>query len=127
MNGYAHAFRWVVVLGVVQDWVFALPGVFRPNGVLRFVRTEEAAQPVWPAFSALLLLLLSTFYLPAARDPFRYRPVAILTVLARSGGVLFFLRLYRGKAPAWFGLIDLTFFLSQGTLLALAYRKGPRR
>ena len=46
---------------------------------------------IWPRFAALLLILLSAFYIPAAVDPSRYRASAWLAVLARFAGALFFL------------------------------------
>ena len=39
-------------------------------------------------FAALLLLLLSGYYIPGANDPYRYRFNALLAVLARAAGVV---------------------------------------
>jgi hypothetical protein len=116
-------FRWAVLIGILQDWLVGIPGIFAPNAVLALV-AEPAAQPVWPAFACLLLVLLSLFYIPGAFDPFRYRPTAILTVVARAAGVVFFLVIWRGQTPAWFGLLDLTFTVIQGGLLWLTFREG---
>jgi hypothetical protein len=123
-NRYARWWCWAVVLGILQDWVVAIPGIFVPNAVLGLV-AEPAAQPVWPAFACLLLFLLSLFYIPGARDPFTHRTAAILTVVARGAGVIFFLVLWRGQTPAWFGYLDLTFTVIQGALLWLTYRESP--
>ena len=124
MNKPARWFRWAVVAGILQDWFFALPGIFIPNAVLGFAGAEPAVQPIWPAFACLLLMLLSIFYIPGAIDPFRYSPLAVATVVARAGGVVFFF-LYPGQFPAFFGYIDLTLTVLQGTLLALALIQGP--
>ena len=62
MNVYARCFRWFVVLGIVQDLVMALPGVFFPRTVLG-VLGIEVDDPAWPAFAALLLVLLGLFVL----------------------------------------------------------------
>lgn len=120
MNKYALWFRWAVVVGILQDWFFALPGIFVPNAVLGVGGADPAVQPIWPALASLLLLLLSFAYIPGAIDPFRYAPLAALSVAARAGGVVFFFVLYPGQFPALFGYLDLGFVLLQGTLLALA-------
>jgi hypothetical protein len=125
VNTYAIWFQRAVVLGILVNCFFALPGIFIPNAVLAWVGAEPATEPVWPAFASLLLVLVSLFYIPAAVDPFRYCPVAVLAVLARGAGVVFFLVLYPGRAPALFGYIDLGFALVQGILLLLALRVGP--
>jgi hypothetical protein len=122
-NPYATAFRWAVVVGIIQDLIVGIPGIFAPNAVLSIV-AEPVPNPVWPAFAANLLVLLAMFYIPAALDPFRYRIVAIMTVLARAAGVVFFLVIWRGAAPAWFGYLDLMFGTVQGILLVLAYRQA---
>ena len=119
-NKYALGFRWAVFLGIAQDLLVSIPGIFAPNAVLGLV-AEPAAQPVWPAFACLLLLLISLFYIPGAMDPFTYRATAILSVVARAAGVVFFLVIWRGQAPAWFGYLDLTFTLIQGGSLWLTY------
>ena len=126
MNKFTRWFRWIVVAGILQDWFFALPGIFIPNAVLAFAQTAPAAQPIWPAFACLLLMLLSVFYIPGAVDPFRYAPLAALTVVARAGGVVFFFLLYPGQFPVFFGYIDLTLTGLQGTLLTLAFLEGPQ-
>ena len=122
-NTFATLFRWAVFIGILQDWVLGLPGIFAPSAVLGLLG-ESVSQPVWPAFASLLAVLLSLFYIPGALDPFRYRPIAILTVAARAAGVVFFLVIWRGQAPALFGYIDLTFTILQGGLLWLTYREG---
>ena len=127
MNTYAMWFRWAVFLGILQDFVVGLPGVFFPNGVLEYVGQPPAPDPIWIAFACLILVLLGTFYIFGAIDPFRYRPLAIFTVVARAAGVVFFFFLYRGWFPDWFGYVDLVLTLLQGSLLFLALRAGPER
>lgn len=123
VNRYAIWFRWAVVIGILQDWLLGLPGIFQPNAVLRLVKVEPVDQPVWPAFASLLLTLLSIMYIPGAVNPLRYRAIAILSVLARAAGVTFFFGLQRGKVPPWFGAVDLFFLIVQGPLLFLAFRE----
>jgi hypothetical protein len=123
VNRYALWFRWAVVAGILQDWLLGVPGIVKPNAVLRLVKVKPVEQPIWPAFASLLLTLLSIMYIPGAVNPLRYRAVAILSVLARAAGVTFFFGLQRGKVPPWFGAIDLFFLLVQGPLLFLTYRE----
>lgn len=123
MNKYAIWFRRVVLLGVLVNVFFALPGIFMPNAVIGFVGGTPAIYPLWPAFASLLLVLLSMFYIPAALDPFRYRPIAWLTVAARFAGVWFFLLFY--AQYRLFGYLDLVFGVAAGVLLVLTYRLGP--
>jgi hypothetical protein len=125
MRKYGRYFRWAVIVGILQDWFFALPGIFIPNAVLGLAGTEPAVQPIWPAFACLLLMLLSIFYIPGAVDPIRHAPLAALTVVARAGGVVFFFFLYPGQFPTFFGYVDLTLAVLQGTLLALTLLEGP--
>lgn len=120
MNRFALAFRWAMIAGILQDWFFALPGIFIPAAILQFAGAEPVAPPAWPAYACLLLLLLSLFYIPAAVDPFRYSSFALFAVVARLGGVVFFFVLYPGAFPALFGIIDLTLTVLQGSLLFLA-------
>jgi hypothetical protein len=119
VNKFAHAFRWAVIAGILQDWFFALPGIFIPAAVLQLAGAEPVTTVVWPAYACLLLMLLSFFYIPAAVDPLRYSSFALFTVMARLGGVFMFFILYPGAFPPLFGYIDLTLTLLQGTLLAL--------
>lgn len=124
MNKYAIWFRRVVLLGVATNLLFALPGVFIPNTVIGLVGGAPVVYPIWPAFASLLLILLSLFYIPAALDPFKYRPFAWLTVASRFAGVWFFL-IFQGQYPL-FGYLDLCFGVAEGILLVLAYRLGPQ-
>ncbi len=127
MNKFAIAFRWAVIAGILQDWFFALPGIFIPSAVLQLANADPVPTPIWPAYACLLLMLLSFFYIPAAIDPFRYSSFALFTVVARLGGVVFFFLLYPGTFPPLFGYIDLTLTLLQGSLLALAlFAAGPK-
>ncbi|SDL04318.1 hypothetical protein SAMN05192555_102257 [Franzmannia pantelleriensis] len=110
----------MVLLGVVANLLFALPAVVAPDAVIRLIGGGAVAEPVWPAFAAWLLILLSLFYLPAAYDPFHYRAIAMLTVLARFAGVVFFTLLH--PQFALFALMDLFFGVTQGALLLLLRR-----
>ncbi len=111
----------MVLLGVAANLALAVPAVFAPNAVIALVGGAPVAETVWPAFAGWLLILLSLFYLPAAFDPIRYRVVAVLTVLARFAGVVFFTLLY----PQFLllALFDLFFGVTQGALLLALGRR----
>lgn len=122
MNRYATWFRWAVIIGVVANLGFAIPGVFAPNSVLRLAQTSESLDPKWTAFAAWLLMLLSFLYIPGALDPYRYRQIAVLSVLSRLGGVIFFFIIKAGDFTPLFGLLDLFFFLLEAPPLFLLIR-----
>lgn len=124
MNHCAAWFRRTVIIGILINLFFALPGIFVPNAVVDLVSIDPARDPIWLAFSANLLLLLSLFYIPAAINPFRYSYAAVLTVFARFSGAIFFLWIWDEGARI-FGYLDLTLGVVQGLLLFFAFRRGP--
>jgi hypothetical protein len=80
---------------------------------------------LWPRFAALLLILLSLFYMPAGIDVERYRAVAWLAVVARLAGVIFFL----GFQPVEYrmlGLFDLIFLVPELVLLTMIASRSSR-
>ena len=77
---------------------------------------------LWPQFSALLLILLSIFYIPAALDFARYRITAWSTVGSRLAGVIFFVG-FQPAAYHMLGYFDLVFFVPEAVLLTLAFRE----
>jgi hypothetical protein len=112
-------FGRVMWLGIVANLTLAVPTLLAPARMMALTGTPPATPLVWVRFSALLLILLSLFYIPAARDPYRYPAVAWLTVTARLAGVIFF-------APQaeyrMLGLFDLVFFVPEFLLLSIAMR-----
>lgn len=112
-------------LGILADLALGLPAIFQPNAVLALTGQPLALEtPIWPAFASLLLVLIAVFYIPGAIDPYRYRATAVLSVLARPPGVVFFLILWPGVYPA-FGYLDLILFVIQAPLLYLTLRRRP--
>jgi hypothetical protein len=123
----SSALRWfsrVVLVGILANLALAVPTLVAPAALMAFSRLPEAMPLLWPRFAALLLILLSAFYVPAAVDPVRYRAVAWLAVAARLAGVVFFL----GFQPAVYhqlGYFDLAFFVPESILLAASGRSEP--
>jgi hypothetical protein len=121
--GALQWFRRVMWLGIVANIALAVPTLLAPARMLEFVGLPMATPLLWPQFAALLLILLSLFYMPAGIDPVRYRIVALLTLVSRLAGVVFFV----GFQPAeyhMFGYFDLVFLVPQALLLFAAGRPG---
>ncbi|HEX2686253.1 MAG TPA: hypothetical protein VHN14_06525 [Kofleriaceae bacterium] len=110
----------MVLFGVFVNIALALPTMFWPNFMLGLMRVPLTHEPMWANFAALLLILLSLSYIPGGIDPVRYRASAWHSVIARLGGSLFFLVTPFRHDWVLFGLIDLTFFVPEGILLAMA-------
>jgi Cytochrome c len=102
----------------------ALPALFLPDEMLAMMSLPSASPGMWPSFAALLLMLLSLFYIPAAINPLKYLPVAWMAVLARLAGVIFFCIFNRDYVL--FGLFDLTFFVPESILLTLTIREAAK-
>ena len=120
INKYAIWFGRVVWLGILANLALALPTLFIPDQMLAMSSLPSASPTMWPSFAALLLILLSLFYMPAAIRPLYYPPVSWLTVGARLAGVLFFFFFNRDYFA--FGLLDLIFLVPEAILLTLAVR-----
>jgi len=111
--------RWfsrVVLLGILANLALALPTLLAPAALMAWSGLPAATPLLWPRFAALLLILLSAFYVPAVIDPDRYRLVAWLAVMARLAGVIFFLGFQPGVYHP-LGYFDLLFFVPESLLL----------
>ncbi len=116
------ATRWfsrVTWLGIAANLALSIPTLLAPARMAAFSRLPQPEPVLWLQFAALLLVLLSAFYVPAAIDPRRYRLVAWLAVLARLAGVIFFVG-FQPAAYHLFGYFDLLFFVPEAALLARA-------
>ena len=120
-GGAARWFSRVVWLGIAANLGLALPTLLMPARMLAFSNLPITDPLLWTQFAALLLILLSAFYVPAALDPARYRLVAWLSVLARLVGFVFFV-VFQPREYHLFGYFDLAFFLPEAALLSLARR-----
>jgi len=80
----------LVWIGIVLNFGFVLPLLLCPEWILGLFHIA-AEQLIWPRFSALLLGILSVFYIPATLDIDRYRVFAWLAVFpSRTFGAVFF-------------------------------------
>ena len=114
----------VIWAGIIADWVLGIPSIFAPAAVLNLIGVRPTGDPVWTAFAAMILILLSLFYIPGANDPYRYRYNAWMAVWARLAGILFFFILNPGVYPA-FGYLDTALFLVQFAFAAKTMQLRP--
>src|SRR6266496_1820521 len=114
-------FRRFVRLGIIANVIITLTSIFCTEWVLGLLELEPAYPLVWPRFGALGILLVTGFYLVAARDPCRSRWATIFTVLCRFVGFVFFA--IAGGRYVVFGLFDLVFGAPQAICLYLAWRR----
>ena len=118
----AHWFSRVVWLGIICNLVLALPTLVAPEQTMMLTGMPPASPLLWPQFSALLLVLLSIFYIPAALDFARYQITAWCTVASRLAGVVFFVG-FQPREYHVLGYFDLMFFIPEAVLLTLAFRQ----
>ena len=116
-------FKRVIWIGIAANLALAIPTLAAPAAMLTMASLPTATPDLWPRFAALLLVLLSVFYMPAGLDIDRYRATAWLAVASRLAGVLFF-----SVEPAYRPLlyVDLVFFVPLAVLLTLAVRSVRR-
>ncbi len=115
-------FQRVVWVGIVANIVVAATSIAYTPAVLDLLHLPPAQPLVWPRFAAFLLILLSIFYVPAARDPASNRFAAIFAVVCRFGGVGFFGII--GGGYIVFGLFDFAFGLPEAILLSVGLRRA---
>jgi hypothetical protein len=122
-GGAARWFTRVVWIGIVANLALAVPSLVAPERMVTLTGLPVPAPIIWLRFSAMLLILLSAFYVPAAMDPNRYRLVAWLAVAARFAGVVFFVG-FQPRAYHVLGYFDLVFFVPELVLLGTLARNG---
>lgn len=114
-------FQRVVWIGIASNLALAIPTLVSPAASMARAGVPAATPLLWPQFSALLLILLSIMYVPAALDFERYRITAWLTVASRLVGVIFFVG-FQPREYRMLGYFDLIFFVPEAVLLTLAFR-----
>jgi hypothetical protein len=124
-SGAERWFRRVIWIGILANLGLAIPTLLDPERMMAFSRFPAAQPLLWPRFAALLLILLSLFYMPAGVDPNRYRAVAWLAVASRLAGVVFFV-LFQPAEYRMLGYFDLVFFVPELILLSRVAMAGTR-
>lgn len=116
-------FRRVMWMGIAANLALALPTLAAPAAIIATASLPTATPDLWPRFSALLLVLLSVFYMPAGLDIDRYRATAWFAVASRLAGVVFF-----SLEPAYrmFMYFDLAFLVPLAVLLTMAVRSAKQ-
>ena len=117
-------FRRVLWIGILANLALAVPTLIAPERIMAMTQLPPATPIMWARFAALLLILLSVFYMPAGVDPNRYRVVAWLAILSRLAGVIFFVG-FQSAEYHMLGYFDLVFFVPEFVLLAMLARSRP--
>jgi hypothetical protein len=118
--------RWIVWLGILANWTFAAWAFIDPAKLVETFGLGHLDGKVWLFNYSVLLVILSCFYIPAARDPLRYQTNAWLMIVARLvPAATFFAGVFVGFMPPGFlklGAGDATFGAIIWILLARARR-----
>ena len=124
-------FRILVGLGFVVNMIFALPALFAPRFLEKLVTVGTTNTPSWLQNVGILLIIVSTTYLPAIKDPFRYLFITYLLVAGRfSAGILFLVGVLFMDFPSGFWTLagnDLILSTIQAVLLYFVLRAGDPR
>jgi len=124
-------FRLLVAAGGIANLVFAIPAFIYPPLLGEMIDVGAIEQTVWLRNVAILLIIISTFYIPAILDPFRYSFNCIVLIVGRFSAGLFFLVLVVSAGyPSGFlvlALSDLGLSTLQGLLFLLVLRAGDPR
>jgi hypothetical protein len=118
--------RWftrVMWVGIIANLALAILTLLYPAMMLARNSLPPAEPLLWPRFAALLLILLSVFYMPGAIDPDRYRANAWLAIASRLVGVVFFF-VFQSAEYRMLGMVDLVFFIPEVILLTVAVRRA---
>jgi hypothetical protein len=116
-------FRSVVWLGILLNWSFAAWAFANPVKLLESLALGAPTETLWLFNYSVLLAILSCFYIPAAKDPLRYRTNAWLMIVARLvPATTFFLGVSVGFMPSGFlklGVADATIGVAVLSLLRM--------
>jgi mono/diheme cytochrome c family protein len=119
--GALRWYRWLVWAGIIANFVIGIVSIAYTPQVLALARVDPATPLVWPRLSAMLVMLLAGFYLPAAIDPCAHRYAAVFAVVCRFAGTIFMA--LAGGHYIIFGLFDFIFGAPQAICLYLAWER----
>jgi len=114
-------YRWLGWAGIIANFVIGIVSIAYTPQVLALARVDPATPLVWPRLSAMLVMLLAGFYLPAAIDPCAHRYAAVFAVVCRFAGTIFMA--LAGGHYIIFGLFDFIFGAPQAICLYLAWER----
>jgi mono/diheme cytochrome c family protein len=120
-DGALRWFRRLVWAGIVANIVLGIISIAYPAQVLALAKVDPATPLVWPRLSAMLIMLLAGFYIPAAIDPCAHRFNAVFAVVCRFAGTIFMTAV--GGHYIIFALFDFIFGAPQAIFLYLAWRR----
>ena len=115
-------FKRVLWIGILANFALAVPTLLVPARMVELTGIPPATPLLWVQFSALLLILLSIFYMPAGVDYVRYYATAWSAVGSRLAGVIFFVG-FQSREYHMFGYFDLVFLVPEAILLTMAVRQ----
>jgi hypothetical protein len=135
MNRYAIWYSRLVWIGIAVNMLFVFPMALAPSWFLGLLGIP-LSEPLWVQVSAMLLFIISVFYIPGARDPNRYRATAWMHVFPSRtfGSTFFFVGVFVFNLPPGFlsiAIVDGFFGLTTLYMLIQMTRKekasGSRR
>ena len=122
-------FKGLVWIGILLNWTVGALALLYPGWLVATLALGPLQDGVWITNYAVLLMLIGTFYIPAARDPDRYRANAWLLVMCRLlPAAVFFAGTSSGLMPAGFaamGMADAVLGIATLVLLARISRTAP--
>ena len=108
----ARWFSRVMWVGIAANLVLAIPTLLLPEHMMALTGIPAASPLLWPQFSALLLILLSIFYVPAARSRHGTGSSPGWPSASRLAGVIFFLG-FQPREYRMLGYFDFVFFVPE--------------
>lgn len=121
-------FRISVVIGFILNLIFIVPGLFAPRFLESLIDVGTTNTVHWLQNVSVLLAIITTMYIPAIQDPFRYEFISYLLVAARfSAGILFLIGILALDYPKGMSVLarsDLILSTIQAVLLILMFRDG---
>lgn len=124
-------FRGLVLLGLLLNAVFFLPGLFAPRTLEGWSDFGVTNTLHWLHDVSLLLIIVTAMYIPVLRDPFRYLFITYLVVAGRfAAGSLFMFGVWFMDYPDGMlvlGLADVVLSLAQAYFLHRMLLDGDPR
>lgn len=123
-----HFFRALVWFGLFVNLAFAIPAFFAPQVLGYLIEVPEIKETVWLRNVGILLIILSSTYIPVIQDPVRYIMVTVIIVVGRfaAGGFFSLLYVYSDypSGIAMIGGTDLVLSTLQAYFLVRLLQEG---